>query len=60
MLLALRKRYLRIMKNKDLKKEIEDLKSDFDKKITDIQLEHKKRIQIILDKIELRKIRKNI
>lgn len=48
------------MEDKDLEKEIKNIRKEFNRKISDIQSEHKKRIQEILDKIELRKIRKNI
>ena len=36
------------------------IEKNFNKKISNINLDHKKRIQKILDEIELRKARKNI
>jgi hypothetical protein len=48
------------MSDKILIAKIKKIEKDFNKKIFNIQLDHKKKIQKILDKIELRKARKNI
>ena len=45
------------MDSKEIKKELERIEKEFTQKVDLLRLEHKKKIQAILDRIEMRKLK---